>query len=213
MNILAVIFDMDGVLVDSEEVITKASILALQEWGINPCKNDFKQFTGMGENKFIGGVANKYGLEFSLDMKKRAYEIYIDIVDDEIKLYNGVKQLIEYLRNKNLKIALASSADLIKVKANLKAASIPLTYFDTLLCGDMVKNKKPAPDIFLKASYNLKISSEHCIVIEDALSGIIAAKAAKMKCIAVTTSFSNKQFIPLKPDYIINNTIELKKIL
>ena len=213
MKILAVIFDMDGVLVDSEEVITKASILALREWGINPCKSDFKQFTGMGENKFIGGVANKYGLEFSLNMKKRAYEIYINIVNDEIKLYNGVKQLIEYLKNKNYKIALASSADLIKVKANLSAASIPLIYFDTLLCGDMVKNKKPAPDIFLKASYNLNIPCENCIVIEDALSGIIAAKVAKMKCVAVTTSFNKTQFLPLKPDYIINNTIELKKIL
>jgi len=213
MNIKAVIFDMDGVIVNSEKVITKASILALNEWSISPKSEDFKKFTGMGENKFIGGVAQQYGLTFSLDMKKRAYEIYVEIVNDEIELYDGVKQLIEYLKTQNYKIALASSADLIKVKANLKAANIPLSYFDTLVCGDMVKNKKPSPEIFLKAANNLEVENENCLVVEDALSGIEAAKAANMKCVAVLSSFDKSQFSPLHPDYIVKDTVNIKDIL
>jgi len=213
MNIKAVIFDMDGVIVDSEKVITKSCIMALKNWNIACKKDDFKPFTGMGEDAFIGGVANKYGIAYDLAMKKLAYEIYIDIVDKEITLYDGVSELIDYLKKKGYKLALASSADMIKVKANLNAANIPLKVFDSLQCGNMVKNKKPAPDIFLQAAKAINVKEDQCIVIEDALSGIIAAKAANMYSVAVLSSFSKNDFIPLSPNYIINNTVELKNIL
>ncbi|MBN2852243.1 MAG: HAD-IA family hydrolase [Clostridia bacterium] len=213
MNIKAVIFDMDGVLVDSESVITKAAMLALKEWGIDSREEDFKPFTGMGENSFIGGVARKYGVSFSLDMKVRTYEIYVSIVNDEIKTYEGITMLLSYLRDRHYKVALASSADMIKVKANLTAAHIPLSFFDAVICGDMVENKKPAPDIFLKAADELQVISANCLVIEDALSGIQAAKAARMNCAAVMTSFGEKDFSPLQPDYIIEKTVDLKNIL
>ncbi len=213
MNIKAVIFDMDGVIVDSEKVITKACLLALSEFGIKALESDFKPFTGMGENAFIGGVANKYGHPFDLAMKKRAYEIYVDIVEEELIVYEGISHLISEVKNKGYKVCLASSADLIKVKANLQVASIPLNSFDALVCGDMVKNKKPAPDIFLLVANQVNISPINCLVIEDALSGIKAAKAANMKSVAVLTSFDANSFATLHPDFIVKNTIDILEFL
>lgn len=213
MNIKAIIFDMDGVIVDSEKVITKACLLALSEFGINATENDFKQFTGMGENAFIGGVANMYGHTYDLAMKKRAYEIYVDIVEEELIVYEGISQLINDIKNKGYLVCLASSADLIKVKANLQVASIPVDSFDSLVCGDMVKHKKPSPDIFLLAANQVNIKPENCLVVEDALSGIKAAKAANMKSVAVLTSFDAGSFATLHPDFIIKNTVDILEIL
>ncbi len=213
MNIKAVIFDMDGVIVDSEKVITKACLLALSEFGITAVESDFKPFTGMGENSFIGGVANKYGHTYDLAMKKRAYEIYVDIVKDELIVYEGISQLISDIKSKGYLVCLASSADLIKVKANLQVASIPVNSFDSLVCGDMVKNKKPSPDIFLLAASQIDIKPANCLVIEDALSGIKAAKAANMKSVAVLTSFKKQDFALLNPDFIVKNTVEILKFL
>jgi len=213
MNIKAVIFDMDGVIVDSEKVITKACILALKNWNITCNESDFKPFTGMGEDAFIGGVANKYGTPYDLAMKKLAYEIYTDIVDREITLYEGIPKLLDYLKKQGYILALASSADMIKVKANLNAADISLDTFSTIVCGDMVKRKKPFPDIFLQAAKNINIPVNQCIVIEDALSGIIAAKKANMHTVAILSSFSKADFNSLNPDFMLNLTVDLKNIL
>ena len=107
----AVIFDMDGVLVHSEPVILEAAIKGLREYGIDPKPEDFKPFIGTGENMFIGGVAEKYGIEFVPEMKKRVYDIYDEIVCEKIEIVPGVYELLEYLAGKKVKMAIASSAD------------------------------------------------------------------------------------------------------
>lgn len=189
----AVLFDMDGVLVNSEPVITEASIRALKEYGVDAATADFHPFTGMGEDRFIGGVAEKYGKKFILEMKTRAYEIYGGIVADMIEVYHGTVPLLNKLKENNIPAALASSADFVKVKANLKAAGIPEGLFTAIICGDDVANKKPAPDIYLLAAARCGMAPGDCIVVEDAVSGIRAAKAAGMRCVAVMTSFDEKR--------------------
>lgn len=186
----AVIFDMDGVLVDSEHVITKAAIRALSEYGVHAVASDFLPFTGTGEDRFIGGVANLYGVTYQQEMKTRTYQIYLEIVDKEIHTYPGIPELLSSLRSRGLKTALASSADAIKVHANLRAAGIDAVLFDAILSGNDVERKKPFPDVFLKASEKIGVEPDACIVVEDALAGISAALSAGMACIAVSTSFS-----------------------
>ncbi len=189
MTIEAVIFDMDGVLTDSEPVITKAAMLALAEFGVSALEADFHPFTGTGEDRFIGGVAELHGVPYRLEMKKRTYEIYVDIVDAEIGTYPGIPEMLDELPGMGIRTAVASSADAVKVQANLRAAGIGLNLFSAVCSGEDVVHKKPAPDIFLLAAEKLGVSPEKCLVVEDAVSGVKAAVAAGMRCVGISTSF------------------------
>jgi len=216
-----VIFDMDGVLVDSEPAITQASIESLREsYGIDAKHEDFKEFTGMGDDKFIQGVAGKYGKPYDVKLKLRAYEIYM-AKKDRVKVFPRAKKLIHNLNNIGLKCAVASASDLVKVKVNIKKIKLgkSLKIISTdynknenikvknklyVIAGTDVINKKPDPEIFLKAAKTAGISPENSIVIEDAVSGVKAAKSAGMTCIGVTTSFNRKTLFNAGADYVIN---------
>lgn len=195
MTIDAVIFDMDGVLTDSEPVITKAAMLALAEFGVSASEADFHPFTGTGEDRFIGGVAELHGVPYRLEMKKRTYEIYLDIVDAEIVIYPGIPEMLAILAGMGIRMAVASSADAVKVQANLRAAGIGLNLFSAVCSGEDVVHKKPAPDIFLLAADKLGVSPEMCLVVEDAISGVKAAGAAGMRCVGISTSFPRKTLL------------------
>jgi len=192
----AVLFDMDGVLVDSEEFITKASILMFAEKGLTVYKEDFKPFTGMGENRFLGGVAEKYGFPFDVEKdKKRTYEIYQDITRGKLEPLPGVIDFIKKCRDKNLKIAVATSADEIKMLCNLREIGIPAATFDATVNGLEVERKKPFPDIYIEAAKRLKVKPKNCLVVEDAISGEKAGKAAGCKVLAITGSFAAEEFL------------------
>lgn len=205
-----IIFDMDGVLVDSEPVILESAIRGLREYGVESSPEDFTPFIGTGEDRFIGGVAEKYNVSYKLEMKKRVYEIYLDIVKDKLKVYDGVQELILALKDEGWKLALASSADFIKVEANLIVADIPLTHFDAIVSGEDVIEKKPSPDIFLLAARKVNSHPSECIVVEDALNGVEAAKRAGMTSIALTTSFSSDQLKRIEPDFIFDDITCIK---
>lgn len=192
--IKGVLFDMDGVLVDTEEYICAAAMEMFREKGIITRKEDFKPFTGMGENKYIGGVAEKYGISSPIDeMKARTYEIYGQLVKGKLSPLKGSKEFIARCQKKGLKLALASSADRIKVETNLKESGIGSKIFPVIITGLDVVNKKPAPDIYLKAAEKLGLDAGECLVVEDAVSGVKAGKAAGCRCLAVTTSFSMEE--------------------
>jgi beta-phosphoglucomutase-like phosphatase (HAD superfamily) len=87
-------------------------------------------------------------------------------------------------------MAVASSADEIKVHANLQKIGLPMKFWNAVVKGEDVKNKKPAPDIFLSAAGKLGVKPEECVVVEDAVNGVQAAQAAGMRCIAVAQTFS-----------------------
>jgi len=190
----AVLFDMDGVLLDSEAYICAAAVEMFSEKGYPVSPNDFKAFTGMGENRYLGGVAEKYGIPFHLKPDKaRTYEIYARLVRGKLELLPGARDFIGKCLQKGLKIALASSADRIKVEINLKETGLLPEMFHALVSGEEVKHKKPAPDIFLRAASLLHTPPEDCLVVEDAVSGVAAGKAAGCRVLALTTSFPEKE--------------------
>ncbi|MGI5899105.1 MAG: HAD family hydrolase [Christensenellales bacterium] len=209
----SVLFDMDGVLVDSEKVITKAAINGLLEYGVSACADDFKPFTGMGEDRFIGGVAEKHGVKYMPEMKKRVYEIYLDIVEDEIYIYPGTLPTLKKLAEMGCKMALASSADMVKVRANLSVAKVDMGIFSAVLSGDDVSAKKPDPEIYLAAAKACGEAPENCLVVEDAVSGVIAAKKAGCGCVAVTTSFDEETLRKAGADYVIGDISSLTALL
>jgi HAD superfamily hydrolase (TIGR01509 family) len=188
--IRGVLFDMDGVLTDSEPFICKAAIMMFRELGYEVTSDDFIPFVGMGENRYIGGVAEKYGIGVDIDkVKARTYEIFSIIVRNQLAPLPGTKEFISKCRKKNLKIALATSADKVKMDVNLKEIGIPPETFDAVITGLEVENKKPFPDIYIKAASSLSLRTQECLVVEDAVSGIKAGKTAGCRCLAVTTSF------------------------
>ncbi len=192
--IKGVLFDMDGVLVDSEAFICKAAVQMFKELGIGVRENDFLPFVGAGEDRYIGGVAEKYNVSLDLKTaKKRTYKIYDEIIQGNMEILPGVQEFIKKCRDRNLKIALATSADETKMKANLNATELTLSLFDAAVSGLDVERKKPYPDIYLKAARLIGISPENCLVVEDAVNGVAAAKAAGARCLAITSSFTKEQ--------------------
>ena len=211
--IKAVIFDMDGCLVDTEPVINRAAILGLQEWGVQAQPEDFTPFIGAGETAYIGGAAKKYGVPYEPAMKDRVYEIYLDIVEEMLKPMPGAIECLAQLKNAGFRLALASSADHIKIDANLRVAGIERKLFDVILGAEDVTQKKPAPDIYLKTAEKLSVAPEQCVVVEDALNGIQAAKSAGMVCIAVATTFARETLARAKPDMLVADLFEVLEML
>jgi beta-phosphoglucomutase len=209
MNKLDILFDMDGVLVDSESVITAAACEALNRFGIPAKFEDFKPFTGMGENRFLGGVAGKYGREFELPMKVLCYEIYGQVVDEQLTVYPATKSVLSRLAAQGRGLALASSADRIKVDHNLRVAGIDESVFAAVLTGDDVARKKPYPDIYLAAAAAAGFDPSACIVVEDALTGIQAGKDAGARVIAITTAFDEAALIEAGADAVIDDIAQL----
>jgi len=185
---------MDGVLVDSEEYIRRAGIEMFNEKGYKVSPDDFLPFTGMGENRYLGGVAEKHNIQFNLEADKaRTYEIYADLVRGKLDPLAGVHQFIAICRERGLKLAVASSADPVKVNINLDEIGLERSLFGAIVTGLDIEHKKPAPDIFLKAAECLEVSPECCLVVEDAISGVASGKAAGTKVLALTTSFSQEE--------------------
>ena len=188
--IKGVLFDMDGVLVDSETFICKAAIMMFHELGLKVQPEDFQPFVGMGENRYLGGVAEHYGIDVDIEkVKARTYEIYKKIVSGKLSPLPGAHAFISKCRNKGLRLALATSADTIKMEINLKEIGLSRNSFHSVITGLDVNKKKPSPEIYLRAAENLGLKPADCLVVEDAVSGIESGKAAGCRCLAVTSSF------------------------
>ncbi|XP_074264244.1 protein SUPPRESSOR OF QUENCHING 1, chloroplastic [Silene latifolia] len=205
-KVSAVLFDMDGVLCNSEEPSRRAAVDVFAEMGVDVTVDDFIPFMGTGEANFLGGVAQAKGVEgFDTGAaKKRFFEIYIEkyAKPNSGIGFPGALELITQCKDKGLKVAVASSADRIKVDANLAAAGLPVELFDAIVSADAFEKLKPAPDIFISASKILGVPQNECVVIEDALAGLQAAKAAKMRCIVVTTTLSEERLATEAPSLI-----------
>jgi len=193
-NIRAVIFDMDGLLTDSEPLINAAAVAMFKEKGMAVQPDDFLPFVGTGEERYIGGVAEKYHLQLDLTAaKRRTYEIYLGLVPAQLEAFPGAVDLVHACRRAGLRVAVASSADEIKIAANLHKIGLPMDFWDAVLTGEQADRKKPAPDIFLSAAQKLGLKPEECVVLEDAVNGVQAAKAAGMRCVAVAQTFPPEQ--------------------
>ena len=192
--IKGVLFDMDGVLVDSEEFIRKAAIIMFKELGLTAHHKDFFEFIGAGEDRFLGGVAEKYKFPFNIPKgKARTYEIYSEIIRGKLSPLPGVHSFIKKCRERDLKIAIATSADRTKMESNLKEIGLPESIFDAAVNALDVEKQKPFPDIYLKAAEKIFLRPEECLVVEDAVNGVKAAKTAGARCLGLTTSFSEKE--------------------
>ena len=210
MKYKAILFDMDGVLIESEFLMRHAAIQALAEYGIEAKHEDFREFTGMGEDMFVGGVAEKYGHTYTFDMKDRAYDYFGEQVKELAHVPEGVKEMLTALHEKGLVMAVCSAADLRKVRYNIQAIGVDESIFSALVTGSDVGRKKPFPDIYLKGAQLIGMDPKDCLVVEDAVSGIKAAHAAGMDAVGVPTTFSKEELeARVHPEYMLNEIKEL----
>jgi HAD superfamily hydrolase (TIGR01509 family) len=208
-----IIFDMDGVLVNSEPAITYASLQTLKERGISAEYDDFKPFTGMGDDKFLAGVCEKYGAVYDPSMKARAYEIYIEHAAEWIEVFPWSKPVLTALHGTGYRLAVASASDIVKVECNLRRIGIDTGIFSAIVTGSDVTRKKPAPDIFLKAAEKAGGVPAETLVVEDAVSGVMAAKAAGMTALGVTTSFDREALVRAGADRVTDDLSNLPAIV
>jgi len=207
-NCDAVIFDMDGVLTDSEPLINEAAISLLKEYGVQAKASDFQPFVGTGENRYIGGVAEKYGVTLDISAAKhRLYEIYLALVPDKLQAFPGAVKLVRECRMAGKLTAVATSADMIKLKANLLRIDLPPEGWAAVVTAEDADARKPAPDLFLAAARTLNVPPGRCVVVEDAVTGIMAAKAAGMYCIAVAHTFPAAQL--MQADVVVSSIADI----
>ena len=201
-----VIFDMDGVLLDSEPFICKAAMMMFAERGLIVQPEDFLPFVGAGEDRFIGGVAEKYAFPLKLQPdKKRTYEIYLKIIRGNLHPLKGVLVFLDTCRKSGKKMALATSADYIKMTGNLKEIGVSPSSFNSVITGEDVIRKKPNPEIFILAAKQLGFKPDECLVVEDAVNGVRAAKAGGGRCLALTTSFTEERLFAAGADWCAEN--------
>lgn len=194
MKYQAILFDMDGVIVDSEPMIRDAAVEWYRRGGHAVSPDDFVPFIGTGEDRFIGGVAEKHGIAIDLETAKReVYGIYFELIPGKLKPVPGAIEFVALCRARGVSTALATSADHMKMEGNLRAIGLPESAFDLVIFGNRITHKKPNPEIFLTAARELGVDPKACLVVEDALNGAQAAKAAGCACLGITTTFTAAQ--------------------
>lgn len=210
MKYKAILFDMDGVLIESEWLMRDTAIQSLAEHGVHAKHEDFLEFTGMGEDRFIGGVAEKYGLKYEKFMKERAYDFFGQRVMEDTVVPEGVKEMLETLHSRGLKMAVCSAADRRKVLYNLMAVGVDAGIFEAIITGSEVEKKKPDPEIYLKGAAAVGIDPKDCLVVEDAISGVQAARSAGMDAAAVPTTFTLEELKEkINPAYLLKEVKDL----
>ena len=212
-QIKAVIFDMDGVLLDSESVCDRCFEQAAIEQNIEDRKPIIEDARGMGKPSFMDFIAKTYGDKIDTELLwNRASELFHIVEDKEgLSLLPFVKEILEYLKP-NYKIALASSTRRSSVERQMKATGI-WDFFDVTVCGDDVQNTKPSPEIYQKAVKDLNLLPENCLAVEDSFNGIKSGTSAGLKVIMVPDQVKPDEQIKSLVWKIFDSLEDLKSIL
>jgi HAD superfamily hydrolase (TIGR01509 family) len=198
-QLYGLIFDVDGVIADSEAVNVRATAKAFADiLGIKDVKpGDFEAGIGRGAEEYVKAGARSHGREISQGevqaLVTARQENFLGILrDEELPAFPGVKELIdEAMASQGFEVAIATSSTREKSRSVLESAKIPYREM-VYVCGDDISRKKPDPEVFQVACERLSIPPELCVVIEDAPNGVEAAHAAGCKCIAVTNTCSRE---------------------
>ena len=195
----AVIFDLDGLLADTEIISLKVYQELLKDFGIPFTEETYsREYSGHREEENVQRFLDTYDLPWNFDQTlEKVYELEARILDKGVNLKKGAKNLLAFLRREGIPIALATSSVESRARMILDSNGI-LSLFDHLVFAKDVKRSKPYPDIFLKACIDLNVLPENCLVLEDSEAGIEAAYRAGIPVICIpdlkmpAQSFLNK---------------------
>ncbi|WP_349764181.1 HAD family phosphatase [Fusobacterium sp. SYSU M8D902] len=188
-----VIFDMDGVILDSERVANLAWFQVSEKYDLGLNIEKLKEIKGGTAVRTLEVLSKQVGKTLAEKIMEEKKEIQMSIIKKEngIKLKEGVVELLKYIKEKGLKCIVATSTTKERAEKQLKETGV-YSYFDNLVYGDEIKNGKPDPEIFLKACEKIGVSPIEAVVIEDSVLGATAANRAGIKCFVVedTMKFS-----------------------
>lgn len=181
MKYKAVIFDMDGVIFDSERLVLEGWQEIAAKYGIKGIEEVLPRCLGVNAQATREIFREYYGQDFPYDeYKKEASALFHSRYGNgKLPLKPGVKELLSYLKENGYLVGLASSTRQAIVEQEIRDAGL-MPYFDNLVCGDMLKSSKPEPDIYLKACENLDVEPRMAVAVEDSYNGIRSAKRAGM---------------------------------
>ncbi len=195
--ISTIIFDMDGVIIDSEPLHKEIEMSVMQELGLSISEKEYQGFVGTTSKSMWSQIIDKYNLDIAVDeaiARSREKYFYYLHHTDQPRLVPGVLAFLNELNQHNIKILLASSSTQENINLVLNKHQIA-GYFQHKVGGDQVENGKPDPEIFLLAAKEAKTLPSQCLVIEDSRNGVAAAKAAGMKCIGFKDPAHNQQLL------------------
>ncbi|MBI2811097.1 MAG: HAD family phosphatase [Candidatus Melainabacteria bacterium] len=182
-QIKALIFDMDGVLIDSEPLHLMAYQEFLKDFGVTFSEADNRPFLGRKDSELAEYLISQHQLPFdALQLVEKKEEVLAHLFSIKLEAMPG--KILQEAQSISLPCAVASSATLPTIKNVTQSLDIA-RYFQTLTSGDEVAHGKPAPDVYLLAAERIGVLPINCLVIEDSFNGVLAAKAAGMKCIAI----------------------------
>lgn len=215
MNIKAVLFDMDGLMVDTESLATEAFIYSAKKQGYDMTKE---------ETLLVLGFTTKSIYEFWENYFKNSDVSGKQLVDDHYKYIENIlftigprkmpyiEELLKYLKESNYKVAVASSSNMDHIINNMEKTGLK-KYIDEFASGAEVENGKPAPDVFLLAAQRLGVEPKKCLVLEDSKAGVIAGSSAGAKVIMVPDMFKPDDECKEKTYRIVGNLGEVISIL
>ena len=206
----AVIFDMDGVIIDSEPIHFEVDMQTMKDLGCEISVEELEKYVGTTNEYMFTDIKKNYNIRKSVEeiINYNVEMVKNKIIQSNLEPIEGIRELLIDLKNKNIPAAIASSSpkdfiDVVVSKFELK------DYFKYIVSGEEVANGKPAPDVYIETAKKLGLSPKDCTVIEDSKNGVLAAKTAGMKCIGFQNSNSGNQDLS-KADAIVKSIAEIK---
>jgi HAD superfamily hydrolase (TIGR01509 family) len=210
----AVIFDLDGVLADSEPSWNEIDAKLLAEYGVTYHGEYHRNVLGVSYRLAVEFYKKTFGLSAPTEeLMRRRGEIAADFFANRVGLFPSAKTVLEQLRQMNLRLAVATSSMSASARPFLNRHGLT-AFFDVIVTGEEIERGKPSPDIYLSAAKKLGIPADACLVIEDALSGIAAAKAAKMRVAAIPDiRFVDPHEYKKQADYVLSSLSEVPPLI
>jgi 16S rRNA pseudouridine516 synthase len=210
----AVIFDLDGVLADSEPWWNEIDAQLLREYGVTYRGEYHREVLGVSYRLAVEFYKKAFGISAPTEeLIRRRSEIATEFFANRVDLFPAAKAVIEELRQMNLRLAVATSSVGASARPFLDRHQLT-AFFDVIVTGDEIERGKPAPDIYLRAAEKLGVPTNECLVIEDALSGIAAGKAARMRVAAIPdTRFVDPREYEKEADYVLGSLSEIPALI
>jgi HAD superfamily hydrolase (TIGR01509 family) len=211
--IKAVIFDLDGVLIDSEALNVQSVVDSFRKVGIKLEETEKNYIIGRHSTDYLPIFGKNHGISSAMQktIDKLRHENYHALWDKVVTLMPGAKQAINYLKSKKITIVLATSSSRNAVNKFLNKFDQANT-FSLIITKDDVARRKPDPQIYNLAKEKVNLKGEEILVVEDTQMGIEAAKAAGLVCVAIPNKYTKTQDFS-KADYILRSLVELQNII
>ncbi len=209
----AVITDFDGTIVNSEPLHYKTAVKVLAEIGVKypSFEVSCKKYAGTGYRHTFTSELRKHNLEVDMEsLLLRQEEIYFDLVNNgHLKLVPGALEFLQSVKDKELTLALVSGSRLQDIEIAMETLEIP-EIFDVIVTIDSVDQGKPDPESYELALDSMDLDAEECIVFEDSINGLIAAKEANLETIAIQSCLPEEKYKEINQDIIIKDFKDIK---